>query len=96
MPQTSRNSLKKNIFDKHPEDKLYEELNYTTINDIYNKLNTYSQEKETTMLILDDVGAVLKDTSIQTIFRKIIYNRRHLNVVFLSYYNHLCLYQKKL
>jgi hypothetical protein len=80
MPETSRNSLKKNIFEKHPQDKMYEELNYESITDIYNKLNEYSKQKETTMLILDDVGATLKNTSIQTILRKIIYNRRHLKV----------------
>jgi DNA replication protein DnaC len=80
MPETSRNSLKKNVFEKHPPEKMYEELNYESITDIYNKLNEYSKEKETTMLILDDVGATLKNTSIQTILRKIIYNRRHLKV----------------
>jgi KaiC/GvpD/RAD55 family RecA-like ATPase len=80
MPESSRNSLKKNVFEKHPEEKMYEELNYENITDIYNKLNEYSKENETTMLILDDVGATLKNLSIQTTLRKIIYNRRHLKV----------------
>ena len=80
MPTSSRNSLKKNIFETHPPDKMYDELNLDTITDIYHKLEMFSKEKETTMLILDDVGASLKNTSIQVILRKIIYNRRHLKV----------------
>ena len=59
---------------------MYDELNLDTITDIYHKLEMFSKEKETTMLILDDVGASLKNTSIQVILRKIIYNRRHLKV----------------
>ena len=30
MPETSRNSMKKNLFKDHPEEKLYEELFYET------------------------------------------------------------------
>ena len=78
MPTASIESMKNNIFKKHHEDKMYNELNYTTINDIYNKLNTYSSDKENTLLIMDDVGASLKDSSIQKILKTIIYNRRHL------------------
>jgi len=78
MPQTSRNSLKKNIFAKHPEDKMYEELNHESMTNILHKLDMYSKEGETTMLILDDVGASLKNVSIQVMLRKLIYNRRHL------------------
>ena len=80
MPTASIESMKNNIFKKHHEDKMYNELNYTTINDIYNKLNSYSSEKENTLLIMDDVGASLKDNSIQKILKTIIYNRRHLKV----------------
>jgi DNA replication protein DnaC len=78
MPSTSRQSMKNNIFKKHTPEKLYDELNNSTINEIYHKLLTSSEEKETTLLILDDVGAVLKKSDIQETFRKIIYNRRHL------------------
>ena len=80
MPESSRNSLKKNIFDKHPEEKMYEELTYDNITDIYMKLDEASKENETTLLILDDVGASLKDSSIAKLLRKIIFNRRHLKV----------------
>jgi KaiC/GvpD/RAD55 family RecA-like ATPase len=78
MPTVSRNSLKTNIFENHPEEKLYDSLNLESINDIYTKLQEYSAENENTLLILDDVGASLKDNTIQKVLKTIIYNRRHL------------------
>ena len=78
MPTHSRNSLKNNIFEHHSEDKMYEELNIESITDIHNKLKMYSAEEENTLLILDDVGASLKDSSILKMLKTIIYNRRHL------------------
>ena len=38
-----------------------------------------SEEKETSLLILTDVGAVLKNKELGEKLRQIIYNRRHLN-----------------
>ena len=78
MPRTSIQSMKKNVFKKHSEEKIFEELDLPTIETIYSKLVEASNEDENTLLILDDVGASLKNNDIQKIFRKIIYNRRHL------------------
>jgi DNA replication protein DnaC len=80
MPSHSRNSMKDNIFKKLPEDNMYDDLTLATITDIYSKLTNSTDEKENTLLILDDVGASLKNLEIQTLLRKIIYNRRHLKV----------------
>ena len=80
MPQTSIQSMKKNIFKKHDPSKMYEELNLEIIQNIYSNLENASSEKENTLLIMDDIGASLKNNEIQKIFRKIIYNRRHLKV----------------
>ena len=78
MPTTSRNSMKNNIFKKHIEERMFDELDYKTINTIHKQLLNSSSENESTLLILDDVGAMLKRPEIQETFRKIIYNRRHL------------------
>lgn len=78
MPSSSINSMKENIFKKLPEDQHFEELNYTNINDIHKRLLISSDANEKTLLILDDVGASLKDSEIQNVFKKIIFNRRHL------------------
>jgi len=80
MPETSRGSMKKNPFKKHPPDKMFEDLDYPTIQTIYDKLIAASEQKETTFLILDDIGASMKNKEIQKLLRKIIYNRRHLKV----------------
>ncbi len=80
MPKSSRESMKDNIFDKHPDEKMFEELNLETINNIYNKLLASTANKENTLLILDDVGASLKNNEIQKVLRQIIFNRRHLKV----------------
>jgi KaiC/GvpD/RAD55 family RecA-like ATPase len=80
MPKSSRDSMKKNIFKKHDEDKMFDELDYGTISTIHERLLKSSSENENTLLILDDVGASLKNNEIQKILRNIIYNRRHLKV----------------
>jgi hypothetical protein len=59
---------------------MYDDLTLKSISDIYSKLTHSTDEKENTLLILDDVGASLKNIEIQTLLRKIIYNRRHLKV----------------
>lgn len=78
MPMSSRRSMKKNIFKNQCPEKSYEELDYSTINTIYDALLTASEQNEITLLILDDVGAMLKDAAIAKKLRQIIYNRRHL------------------
>jgi ABC-type branched-subunit amino acid transport system ATPase component len=78
MPSSSRHSMKKNIFKNHDESKMFDDLTLSNLNDIYNKLEISTLEDESSLLILDDVGASLKNLSIQTLLRKLIYNRRHL------------------
>ena len=78
MPKSSRESMTKDPFKNHSEDKMHEELNFDSINKIYDSMLSSSEEKETSLLILDDVGAVLKNVDIGNKLRQIIYNRRHL------------------
>lgn len=80
MPTCSRESMVKNPFKNHLPEKMFDELTYGSITNIYNQLLSNSENKQTSLLILDDVGASLKDSSIATILRKIIFNRRHLKV----------------
>jgi DNA replication protein DnaC len=80
MPTCSRESMKKNVFKNHLPEKMFDELTLGSITNIYNQLLANSSNKQTSLLILDDVGASLKDSTIATILRKIIFNRRHLKV----------------
>jgi hypothetical protein len=41
-------------------------------------LETSTLDDESSLLSLDDVGASFKNNTIQTLLRKLIYNRRHL------------------
>ena len=70
MPRTSIQSMKKNVFKKHSEEKIFEELDLPTIETIYSKLVEASNEDENTLLILDDVGASLKNNDIQKNIQK--------------------------
>jgi DNA replication protein DnaC len=80
MPSSSIQSMKKNPFKNHDEDKMFQQLDLDSISTIYNKLEESSAEKQSTLLIMDDIGASLKNNSIKNTLRKIIYNRRHLKV----------------
>ena len=78
MPTSSRASMKKNIFEKHSPDKMFDELTLETTNKIHQMLRTNTSNKESSLLILDDIGASLKNKEIQKLLREIIYNRRHM------------------
>jgi energy-coupling factor transporter ATP-binding protein EcfA2 len=81
MPQTSRNSMKNNLFDVLPSDQLYEELNPDTILDVYTKLKQNSKKGEKSLIIYDDVQKSLKDYQVLLSLKNIIANQRHLKVV---------------
>ena len=79
MPQTSRNSLDNNIFDKNlPEEQIYDELTLSNINDLYEKLKENSENGFKSLVIYDDVQKSLKDYQILINLKSIIANQRHL------------------
>jgi len=80
MPTSSRDSMKQNPFAGHKKDKMFDELDYPTLEKIYNMLQASTAKDENTLLLLDDVGAAMKNKDIQKLLRLIIYNRRHLKV----------------
>jgi KaiC/GvpD/RAD55 family RecA-like ATPase len=95
MPESSRRSLKDCLFDKHlkPEN-IYEELNYATITDIYQKLETNCAENERSLIIYDDVQNSLKDPEILHELKKFVANQRHLKVVnFILVQNYFALHK---
>lgn len=76
MPSNSRASMKD--FPELTSDKMYEELNQDSIDDILEKLQEYTQNKEKTLLILDDVASQLKSsTYLQKQLCHLIFNMRH-------------------
>ena len=82
MPQTSRNSLKNNVFDKYlPKNQIYEELTQETINDLYEKLKDNSAKGFKSLVIFDDVQKGCKDAKVLKSLKSILANQRHLKVV---------------
>jgi hypothetical protein len=75
FPANSVASLKKNIFAKHP--RMHNELNFVTLDRIYEEVMKDEEEKMNIVLIIDDVSASLKNLEIQMLLTKIIFNRRH-------------------
>lgn len=77
MPDYSRNSMKKCIFDCLPEDQIYNDLNIETLTDVYNKIKENSKEGQLSLIIFDDVQDAFKGEC-EKLLLKIINNRRHL------------------
>jgi hypothetical protein len=80
MPATSRQSLTPNIFDKLPEEQLFEELNGETISNVYEQVKELSREGKHTLIIYDDVQKSLKNSFVLQSLKNIIANQRHLHV----------------
>ena len=82
MPETSRNSLKDNIFDKNLDSsQIFEELNYENITYVYKQAQELSKEKYRTLIIYDDVQKSLRDPEVLLSLKNIIANQRHLRIV---------------
>ena len=81
MPTSSRQSIDNDIFGKNlPEDQLYDDLNVSILDDIYEKLNENAKEGYNTLLIIDDFQQRLKDPDISKALERIIIKTRHLHV----------------
>jgi hypothetical protein len=76
MPQSSARSLKKNIFEDH--DKMYDDLDYDTLDSILEHTRKSTKEKENFLVIIDDFGVALRDKEIRRQLKKLLWNRRHL------------------
>jgi energy-coupling factor transporter ATP-binding protein EcfA2 len=78
IPPNSRASLASKLFQNHPEDKIYDELNPETLQDIHNKVMMESSEGFNSLVILDDVAYALKKKFNEEGLEKLIKNHRHL------------------
>lgn len=81
MPESSRASLQPNIFEKLPEEQLFEELNGDTISQVYDEVKELSNDGKRCLIVYDDVQAKLKDKFVLNKLKHIIANQRHLHVV---------------
>jgi len=80
QPPSSRGSMKKDVFAKLSGDKYYPELTAENLQAVIDKIEPNGENGENACIVLDDMGAYLKDNSVQQLLKQIIYNRRHLRV----------------
>lgn len=76
MPSQSRGSLKDNIFDVLPDDKKYDELTYDNLDNVMARIKN-AEPNENNAIIFDDMGAFLKNNDTKSLFKELVYNRRH-------------------
>jgi hypothetical protein len=72
--------MKDPLFDQLPDDQRFEELTVENLEEIDDDLS-----ERNNVLILDDVGAYLKDAEVSKKLKELVYNRRHkhLTIIFL-------------
>jgi hypothetical protein len=78
MPKTSRASIKDSIYDKLPEDQLFEGVTFDNLKLVYDKLKENTKNNNFTLLIFDDVQSFLKDAEVERNLLHLIANARHL------------------
>lgn len=80
QPLVSRGSMKDDIFNSIPENQKYNELSVENLSKVKNIIEE-SDPKFNKVIILDDMGAYLKNNNeVLKLLKEIIYNRRHLRV----------------
>jgi type IV secretory pathway VirB4 component len=81
MPQTSRSSLKDNIFDELPEDQLFEELTAETIYKLHDIIKENAADGKKSLIIFDDCQRALKDHVVMIKVKEMMANQRHIKLV---------------
>jgi DNA replication protein DnaC len=80
MPPNSRASLEGDILKNHPPEKLHDDLTLEVLEFVQAYCETESSEKHYTLLFIDDCASSLKNTNIQKLLSKLVFNRRHLRL----------------
>lgn len=93
IPTISRKSIDNDIYGRFlPEDQIYDDLTIESLNELYDKLKASSDEKEFSLIIIDDFQTQLKNTDILLVLKKIITKMRHLRcTIFLLQQNYTAL-----
>ena len=81
MPASSRQSLKKNIFEALPPEQVFDELTPQNIQQLYETIKENTENGHKSLVIMDDVQKALRDPFIIGQFKNMVANQRHLKVV---------------
>ena len=77
MPDTSRKSMKNNLFENHDPERLFEVVNFDNLNKVYKELLSHKEKNELSLVIFDDVQTQLKNIENETNILQFISNARH-------------------
>lgn len=80
MPEHSQSSLKHSPFKNHDPDKIFDELNYQNLEEVYGRVKGAAEEDQNNLIIIDDMTADLKNHENLKLFMMLINNRRHLRL----------------
>jgi hypothetical protein len=76
QPEASRASMKDKIFDKIPDEQKYNELTLENLENMQENLDSEGNN----CIIMDDMGAYLKNGDIKKKMKELMFNRRHLHI----------------
>ena len=90
MPSYSCSSIDGGFNENHsPENKIYDDLNYEDLLDVYEMAKFNALEKCNSLIIFDDVQKRFKEKEIQKLLLYICNNRRHMRIsVWCCYQNY--------
>ena len=77
IPPHSRASVANKIFERHDQEKIYDELTPEILQEIKTKVEHESEEGFNSLLVIDDCTVYLKNKSNEVLLKDLIYNRRH-------------------
>lgn len=78
MKRQSRESIQGDLFER--VDKVYDELDFTTMNSLMENIKDNASSKETTLVYMDDVQQSLKEKEVEKLLGEMFANRRHLRL----------------
>jgi hypothetical protein len=76
QPNHSRTSMNDDIFGTLPEEQKYDELTYENLKNVMNNIKN-EESKYNNCIIFDDMGSYLKNNETMTLFKDLVFNRRH-------------------
>lgn len=77
-PKNSRASVKNNFWETNlPSEQIFDDLTLENLNTAYSVAENNAAENFQTLIILDDVQSMLKETDIQKMLLHMVNNRRH-------------------
>lgn len=83
-PPTSRASFQDSSPLKDlPEDRFYDDLNESSIEDVYQKISENTENGHFSLVLFDDLQRMLKSGSVTNRLKDLIANQRHLRAVFI-------------